>query len=56
MDTDNRMVVTRGKRGGGKTKESKGGQIHGDGERLDFGWGAHNRVYRYYKGVHLKFI
>lgn len=25
---------------------SKGTQMHGDGRRLDFGWWAHNMMYR----------
>ena len=41
IDTDNSRVVTRG-------KGDKRGQICGDGRRLDFGWGTHNRIYRWY--------
>ena len=35
--TDNSMVVTRRKGVGGIIKD-KGGQLFGDGRRLDFGW------------------
>ena len=35
-DTNNSMVVTRGKEGR-ENEESKEGQMYGD-ERLDFGW------------------
>ena len=35
MDTDNSMVVTRGK--GGVVVKGEGGQIHGDRRRFDFG-------------------
>ena len=41
VDTDNSMVVTRGKWGGvwrGEVKKGKGNQLHGDGRRFDFGW------------------
>ena len=45
--TDNRMVVTRGKGGQWEEDEKvKGSRIYGGGRRLDFGWWAHNRVYR----------
>lgn len=32
--------------GQGEDKEGKEDQIHGDGKRLDLGWGAHNSIYR----------
>lgn len=38
MDTDNSMVVTRGKGGGKEVEKSKGDQIYGDRIRFDFGW------------------
>ena len=37
IDTDNSMVVTRGVVGGGVDEEGKGGQICGDGRRINFG-------------------
>ena len=43
IDTDNGMVVTRGKRGGGVVNIK--GIIYGDG-RFDFGQWAHNEIYR----------
>ena len=36
-DTDNSMVVTRGKRGG-RVVKGKRGEIYGDEKRFDFGW------------------
>ena len=36
-DTDNSVVVTRGK-GVGEEAKGKGGSINGDRRRLDFGW------------------
>ena len=44
-DTDNSMVVTRGKGGEGVIK-GKGGQIYDDRRWFDFGWGVHNAIYR----------
>ena len=37
LETDNSMVVARGKEGLGKVKVSKRG-INADGRRLDLGW------------------
>ena len=41
-DTDNNMVAARGK---GIVK-SKGSHKCGDRRRFDFGWWAHNEIYR----------
>ena len=32
--------------GGGGAVKDNGGQIYGDGRRSDFGWWAHNAIYR----------
>ena len=37
MDTDNSMVITRGKGRWGEVKEGKR-KINGDGKRFDLGW------------------
>ena len=37
--------VARGK-GVGEVVKGKGGQVYGDGRRFDFGWWAHNAIYR----------
>lgn len=37
IGTDSSIVVTRGERVG-EVEEGKGGPMHGDGRRLDFGW------------------
>ena len=54
IDTENVMVVTRGK--GGQGVEGKGGQLHGDGRRCDFGSWAHNASMQvmHHRIVHLK--
>ena len=41
IDPDYSMVPTRGEGAVGEGKEGKGGQMSGDGGRLDFGWWAH---------------
>ena len=38
-------MVARGK-GGEEVVKDKGGQIHAGGGRSDFGWWAHNVIYR----------
>ena len=44
-------------RGCGEHEESKGGQIYGDGRRLDCGWWAHKATQiMYYIMIHLKVI
>lgn len=35
-DTDNSMMIPRGKASGGRWERVKG--LYGDGKRLDFGW------------------
>ena len=47
-DTDNSMVVTRGRHGGSKTVNGKGSQRYGDGRRFDFGWWVHSAIYSSY--------
>lgn len=37
IDTDNKVMVTRGEEGGEKEEEHKGAQIHGD-RKLYFVW------------------
>lgn len=44
IDTDNRLVVTRGKGGQALGKGGKGGKIYGDRWKIDFS-GKHTRVY-----------
>ena len=41
------MVVTRGVVGGGVDEEGKGGQICGDGRRINFGWWALSTIYKW---------
>ena len=43
-DTDNSTMIGRDK-GSEGGRQGKGG-INGDGRRLDFGWWAHNTIYR----------
>ena len=51
------MVVNRGEGVWEEHKEGKGGQIYGDGGRLDFGRWAHNAIYNYVLRVaHLKLL
>ena len=52
MDTDNSMVVTRGKRGKRRVKE---GQIYDEGKRFNFGWWAQcNIQMMHHKIIHVK--
>ena len=44
IDTENRLVVTRGEKGWGEGKTGKGGQLCGDGWNLDI-CGEHIVVY-----------
>ena len=44
-DTENSMVITRGKGGREEAEEGRGG-INGGGRRLDLGWSTHSTIYR----------
>ena len=45
-DTDDSMVVARGKGGVREVEEGKGGHIRGDRRRFGFGEQTHNATYR----------
>ena len=49
IDTDQSIVVTRGKAGwgGSNVVKDKGGPIYVDGRRFDFRWWTHNAIYRW---------
>lgn len=38
IDTDNKMVISRGEKGFGKGDVSKGGQEYSNRGKLNFGW------------------
>ena len=55
VNTENRVVVTRGEGAEVEGKMDKGDQLYGDGWKLTFWWSAHCRVYRN-RNIHMKFM